>query len=165
MTEVPRVSGERRRDEEASPIAAEFGLSREELRPLLEGARARGLADAFEMLATGAIMLDETGAVLHCSSHALRTLGGDLRLVGRQLVAADGASNQVLEQLIALVLAGEVGEAVIGGRAGLRLQIRPMPGASEDAAQLLKAVLFVSAAELQDEVAACDLGLEQACAA
>lgn len=165
MAEVARVEETASASlDETSRLAAEFGLSARELRPLLEGARARGLADAFELLGAGAILLDQTGAVLHLSTHARAALGGELRLAGGTLVAADGASNHIVEQLIACVLAGGACEGTLGGERSLHLRAMPAPGA-RDEAQLLKAVLFVSKAEPPTRFSASKAQADQACAA
>ena len=44
------------------------------LAPLLAGARARGVADAFEWLGLAAILLDERGEVLHLSAGAVELI-------------------------------------------------------------------------------------------
>lgn len=151
--------------EEASRLSSEFGLTSRQMRPLLEGARARGLADAFELLGAGAVLLDETGAVLHLSTQARAALGPQLRLIGRHLVAGEAGSNHVIERIIAGVLAGGACEGVLGdGAASLHLRAMPMAGARDDEAQLLKAVLIVTKTESQGRFAD-EAPARQACAA
>jgi hypothetical protein len=154
--------------DEGSRLASEFGLTSGQMRPLLEGARARGIADAFELLGAGAILLDETGAALHLSTQARAALGAELRLVGGHLVAVDDGCNHIVERIIASVLAGSPCEGVLSvgpdDSFGLHMRALPIAGARGDDAQLLKAVLVVSRVEPQgffDRPAAA----EQACVA
>ena len=58
------------------------------LRPLLAGARARGMADAFELLGVAAVFIDEGGFALHINDRARRRLGP--QLVGRRRAVAGG---------------------------------------------------------------------------
>jgi hypothetical protein len=120
------------------------------LRPLLEGARARGVADACQLLGYPCVLLDASGGVLHASDAARALLAGDLRLTGGHLVAADAQANHRIEQLVEAALSGAVSEVAIAAGAAasgdLFIRALPLPGAQDDEAQLLKAVLLLSRA-------------------
>ena len=133
------------RDELAAVCGPDLTIS--SLRPLLEGARARGVADACELLGAGAVLLDRSGVVLHLSSLASALMGGALSVIEGHVVAAEARANQAIERLVALALTGLPGEFVVEGVPAIRVRILPMPGAGSNEAQLLKAVLFVSRLE------------------
>ena len=135
------------REGSTAMFEAEDGMG--SLRPLMEGARARGVADACELLGAGAVLLDRSGAVLHLSTSARGLLGSALRLVEGHLVANSAKDSGRLERLVGETLAGRIKEdgIVIGGSPALRVRIAAMPGALGDDAQLLKAVLFISNAD------------------
>jgi hypothetical protein len=135
------------REETAHPVS-ENGLALSALRPLLEGARARGVADACELLGVGAALLDRSGRVLHVTSAGGALLGSALKLVEEHLVAVDSAANHVVERVVGVALSGSPCEEVMqGSEMSLRLRAAPMPGALDDDAQLLKAVLFLTKIE------------------
>jgi hypothetical protein len=133
------------------------------IRPIAAGARARGIADAFDMMGVAAVLIDGLGCVLHAGPRATRLLGGSLRLVEGHSLGTDPAVDAALRQLIAAV-AGPLptdiaakGNAVDGidGKQDVvtvhrdnetSVQIRAMrvPQADEGGDQLLRAVLVVS---------------------
>jgi hypothetical protein len=79
----------------------------EVLAPIVAGARARGVADAFEMARIAAVLVDGTGAILHVGKLAEPLLGRELNVVSRHLVADSAKANRALERLIAAAVAGE----------------------------------------------------------
>ena len=70
------------------------------LKPIIAGARARGVADGLELLGVGAVLIDDTGRVLHAGGRVRRMLGGYARIVGDHLVAERPADNSAFEALI-----------------------------------------------------------------
>ena len=126
----------------------------EALAPMLAGARARGVADAFELLGMPAVLIDQSGTVLHVGASAMKLLGGDIAVVSRHLVGAAASTNRALQNLIAAALSGEdevVANPVFIAREGLApLTVRAIriPGASGDPMQLLKAIIVLGEAEL-----------------
>jgi hypothetical protein len=142
--------GAGRCDEEA--IAAYRLDEDERLAPLLAGARARGMADAFEMLGVAAILIDQSGGVLHAGSTARQLLGADIAIVGEHLVGSTAAANRALQQLIVAALSGEGGAAakpvVLSrkGRPSLVVRALTVPGAERDPMQLLKVIIVLTEA-------------------
>ncbi len=101
-------------------------LADDAILPLLEGARARGVADAFEMIGQGAILLDATGAVLHAGTAATRLFGEGLSIRSGQLVGRTAAANQAIQDLIATVIhARGAGEATVEGQETLKIRDSP----------------------------------------
>ena len=78
------------------------------LAPVLEGARARGVADAFAMAGQAAILLGGAGEVLHACADAGSLLGAGLRLKDGRLVAGD-EGDLGLARRLGDVLEGESG--------------------------------------------------------
>lgn len=120
------------------------------LAPIVAGARARGIADAFEISGLAAILVDRHGGVLYLGPSAERFLHGSLRLAGNHLVADSAGGNRHLAQLIAAAVAGEPGEMSISmpERRELRVRALPIPEAADDPVQLMKAVLIIEDREL-----------------
>jgi hypothetical protein len=119
-------------------------LPPETLRPLLEGARARGLADALELIGVPAVLIDGAGAVLNVGAAATARMGPCVGVASRHLVGADPACNQALQDLIAAALAGKEKTAelrVSGAAGGLCVRAIPMPDGWANPYQLLKAVI------------------------
>ncbi len=117
--------------------------------PMLAGARARGIVDAYEMMALGTILLDESGRVLHTSERAKSMMQGMISIVSEHMVGATAAANSVIEALIARGLSGSEikrESAVLESLQGKRLSLSavPVPEAPELAVQLLKSVVVLS---------------------
>ena len=112
-------------------------LPPETLRPLLEGARARGLADAFELIGVPAVLIDTAGAVLHVGAGAAARMGASIAVASRHLVGADPASNRALQDVVAAALAGET-KTVELERGGCGR--RPFRAGYSDAARLGKSL-------------------------
>ena len=113
------------------------------LKPVMAGARARGVADGLEMLGAGAVLLDASGRVLHVGGRGRRLMAGWLRVVGDHLVAERPGDNRAVEDL--------VGGAIRGVGAELRLDaalvVRALPFATDEGpAQRLHAVLVLEEA-------------------
>lgn len=116
--------------------------------PIVAGARARGVADAFEMVGQGALLLDATGTVLHAGAAALALMGQDLSVQSGHLAAQTATANQAIQDLLSALLdEGARAESVVLSRSdGLpALQIRGFAFAPEarGAYQLLAAVLLI----------------------
>lgn len=122
---------------------AELGV----LAPLIAGARARGLADAFELMGTPAILLNEFGSVLHVGSSARAFLGDALCIASRHLLAAAAQSNRDLERLVAGAVNGlrDLQPIVVPRQNAPAIEIRALrvEGAANDPMQLLKAILVL----------------------
>ncbi len=132
---------------EADP-ATEFGYDPRMLTPLLAGARARGMADAFELLGKAALLIDASGGVLHVSAAAGRLLGESLALASRHLIGSNERDNAELQAIIGAALVGTSRPPIIlgaGAQTRLRLSALPVPFAG-DSCQLLRAILFVEIA-------------------
>lgn len=116
------------------------------LAPLLEGARARGVADALEMAGQAAILLGRAGHVLHAGESAKPLLGEGLRLANGRLHLN---FSHRFERLLETALKGDEsqsGEGIIlpipdGGE--MRVRILPFAGGKSNPAQLLKAIVLL----------------------
>ena len=109
------------------------------------GARARGVADSFDMLGIAAILLDADAMALHVNREAAACMGAHLGLCARQLIAATVEDNARLRHALDAALAGQAGQTVTiarPGQADLMLRILPAPGQGE-AWQLLKAIVVI----------------------
>jgi PAS domain-containing protein len=118
--------------------------------PLLAGARARGLAEAFEMLGVAAILIAADGDVLFANSEAQALFGPDLKLVGERLTTGDDVSQRALRRMMDAALRGprRSGEMLVqrAGQPALRLRATPVASADADPYQLLKAVILIDQA-------------------
>jgi hypothetical protein len=123
----------------------------ESLRPILAGARARGMADAFELLGLPAIFLDDDGGALHVSATAKRVIGGALVLNGGRLKAASAADDAALQAAMEAALAGrEAGAEPIviesgSPRPNMSLRFLSVSG-QDESAQLLRVVVLIDGA-------------------
>jgi PAS domain-containing protein len=115
--------------------------------PLLAGARARGLADAFEMLGIAAILLAADGDVLFANPPAQALFGTHLKLFGERLVAGDEADQRALRRMTVAALTGQSrsGELIVqrAGLPALKLRATPIASAEEDPFQLLRAIILI----------------------
>src|SRR4051812_30206544 len=68
--------------------------------------RLKGIPDAFDLIGCACVSLDAAAQVVRMNDAARSHLGRGLTLCGRQLLASDRDSNDVLQQLIARVLGG-----------------------------------------------------------
>jgi hypothetical protein len=118
------------------------------LPPLLAGARARGMADAFELLGVAAIFLDDDGGALHVSAQAKRLMGDALFLSAGRLTAASATSDAALQAALDAALAGrQAAEEPIVLTCGplhpsLTLRILGVSG-QDESAQLLRAIVLI----------------------
>jgi hypothetical protein len=130
----------------ASADEAPRFLTDPSLAPVLAGARARGMADALELLGVAAILIDECGFALHVNARARSLLGpplrieaGRLRATDRELDAAIGAA---LESAVTGVAPANIDFAATArGAAGVR--ILPVVAEPEDSFQLLRAIVVI----------------------
>ena len=118
------------------------------LQPMLAGARARGMADAFDLMGQAAILMDRAGMALHVNLAARKLMGPDLALTHRHLVGRDGTCTRALQTLIAATLEGccEPAELKIGtdgGSGQLIVRALPVPQAGDDLCQLLKVIVTI----------------------
>jgi hypothetical protein len=129
-----------------APISAEDPP----LTPLLAGARARGMADAFELLGVAAAFIDEGGFMLHISDRARRMLGPQLWVDDGRLRAADVDLDEALSAAIesALVNGAPAHAATdISFASELRgvvaVKVLPIAAEARDPFQLLRAVVII----------------------
>lgn len=121
------------------------------LEPLLAGARARGMVEAFDLAGFGAILLDGQANVLFASPRARSLMADMVRIARQQLVGETSATNRLVQRCIQQALSGggHRTEAVLAeaGRNSKYLKIRAVcvPGAETDPMQLAKAVLLLEA--------------------
>ena len=140
---------ERRRRDRPAPAARASAVA---LAPVLAGARARGMADAFDLLALAAIFLDAEGVALHINARARKALGGALSVRAGRLEAVVRAEDEVLQRHIRAALAGEPDRrhplllAQRDSRPALSLRILTV-SAGDETAQLLRAVVLVDCAD------------------
>ena len=124
-----------------------LGLRSEILQPLLQGARARGFADALEALGQAAVLLDACGVALHLTSRARRLVGQGVELVGGHLVGTCAGSNQRISELIGFALAGKTGESLLSPEpGGLKARILSLGAEFESPFQMVKAVILLEPA-------------------
>ena len=116
-----------------------------QLSALLNGARARGVADALNLLGIAAVLVDADGAVLHVNAEAAAFMGSTLGICAGQLVASTYAGNAALQRAIDQVLrcggTQSVGISADTGGAATLVHVLGAPEAADDATQLLKAVI------------------------
>jgi len=108
--------------------------------PILAGARARGVADALEIVGIAAILI---GA----NDQARALLVPHLRIVGEKLETVDRTQRGALADLIEAAVAGEKAEAhslILRRGAGVpALRLHATPIADGDPFQLLRAVIIL----------------------
>ncbi|MBV1702311.1 MAG: hypothetical protein KGQ46_10885 [Hyphomicrobiales bacterium] len=117
-----------------------------QLRPMLAGAHARGMADVLDLLGMSAALIDAAGMVLHLNAGAKRLVGRDISMVHAHLMLKDDSENRALLAMIGAAL-GETpraGEMMIhGAHGGIRLQALPVTANARDGCQLLKALVLM----------------------
>jgi hypothetical protein len=130
----------------SAPLAAEI----EPLAPVLAGARARGMADAFELLGVAAAFIDESGFMLHISDRARRLLGPQLWVDDGRLRAADVDLDEALSAAIESALAsGAPTQAATDLsfaselRGMVAIKVLPIAAEGQDPFQLLRAVVII----------------------
>lgn len=113
------------------------------LAPVIAGARARGVADAFEWLGVAAVLLDEQGEALHVNARAKQLLGDSLYLEGGRLRAHNPLVDASLSATIREVIeTGASARLTIGG-GPLEARIGAFGQPDEDCYQLLRAVAII----------------------
>ena len=128
--------------------ACEAGGPGDSLAPLLEGARARGVADAFALCGQPAILLGDAGDVLHVGAGAQALLGDGLRLRAGRLAPRDQSAGRFGARMEAALAGARQGDqepltlAAAGGGA-MKVRILPFEGGQGNLAQLLKAVVLL----------------------
>jgi hypothetical protein len=131
---------------QAAPVSPTNGP----LAPVLAGARARGMADAFELLGVAAAFIDECGFALHINDHARRLLGPQLWVDDGRLRAADIELDEALGGAIESALTAEAPDRAgtnicfaSDSRGAVRVKVVPIVGGPDDRFQLLKAVVII----------------------
>ena len=122
----------------AERSGGDAGAAPDALVPLLAGARARGMCDAFDLLGLGVVLIDEAGMVLHANGEARRLTGAHLGFAGGHLVAAGQDGTRAIQALIAAALEGGTPAPLPLGP--LALRALPVPG---DSCQLLKVLVVL----------------------
>ncbi len=134
-----------------------FGLQDAEdvssvLKPIMAGARARGVADGLELLGIGAVLIDATGQVLHIGERGRRMLRGWARLVNHHLVTERACDNARVQDLIGSVVGSarhdpEVRIELAGRKGAPGITVRALRFETEEGpAQRLHAVLVIEEA-------------------
>ena len=128
------------------PVAEGPVYTQAMLRPMLAGAQARGIAEAFDMMGQGAILIDRAGMALHANATARSFFGHSLALTHRHLVGPDAGQTRAIQALISSVLEGQGTTAILvlvddAGGSPLSLEVRAVPG--DESCQLLKAIVLV----------------------
>jgi hypothetical protein len=117
------------------------------LAPVIAGARARGIADAFEMIGEGAILLDFSGAVLHVGQLARPILGCALSVTNDHVVALSCKAAEPLQRLLQAGLADDAPRLLeadfLCAEQGMRQRVRMVRASTGDAYQLLASVLIL----------------------
>ena len=120
------------------------------LAPVLAGARARGMADAFELLGVAAAFIDEAGFALHINDHARRLLGPQLWVDDGRLRAADPDMDEALSAALESALSADAPHRAAtniafasDSRGAIGVKILPVGGEPDDRFQLLKAVVII----------------------
>jgi hypothetical protein len=149
-------------NETAQRLPEEGGLE-----PLLEGARARGIADAFEMIGQAAMLVDAEGCVLHVNDAAIPFMGATIAVTKRHIVGGEDGATELLQATIASALAGKAAELIFDSK-GLRersvavamhVRVLPVPGAAGNSNQLVKAIVLLDAEEALGD-GACEVSDE-----
>ena len=115
---------------------------------MLEGARARGVADAFELAGQAVILLGGAGDVLHAGESAKPLLGEGLRVTNGRLTLKD-SQNRGFDSLLESVLVGDEPPPGAGitlaapGGGEMRLRLLPFSAGKANPAQLLKALVLL----------------------
>lgn len=117
------------------------------LAPLLAGARARGMADALDLLGLAAVLIDDRGLALHVNGRAQSLFGAHLGLCEGRLKAASDDADRALRASIesALTTPRAAGLAIIsrgGDKRALALHVLPVND-DDDRFQILKAVVVI----------------------
>jgi PAS domain-containing protein len=135
-----------------APLAIRLGedLASAPFAPILAGARARGMADALEMLGVAAIFVRGDGSVLFANDQAGALLGSHLRLSDERLQAGEANGERRLRRMMDAVLGDRrPDEMTLGrgaGRPRLRLRATPVLSEETDRFQLVKAVIVLDVA-------------------
>ena len=126
----------------------------QDLEPLLEGARARGMVDAFEMVGQAAMLIDAEGRVLHVNGPAVSFMGATIAVSERRLVGGAQGATELLQTALSRAIGGESAEILFDrseqeGRVAVALKVRamPVPRSAGNAAQLVKAIVLLDVEE------------------
>jgi hypothetical protein len=131
--------------EEASHFLTDRSLA-----PVLAGARARGMADALELLGVAAVLIDECGFALHVNTRARSLLGPQLRIDGGRLRASerdlDAAIGAAVESAVAGVAPATGAERIdlsATARGATGVKVLPVVAEADDSFQLLRAIVII----------------------
>jgi DNA-binding CsgD family transcriptional regulator len=127
------------------PLEAAATVSRE-----LSLARASGLADAFDVLGSGALIVDRAGRVLRVNRTAEATLGSELRIVNRRLCAPDHELSKRIDHVVCRAAASRSGSVLTPplavprqGRRPLLLYAVPLVGEALDIFWAARALVII----------------------
>ncbi len=119
------------------------------LGPIMAGARARGVADALDLVGIAAVLIDRSGRVLHCGPRAQNALAPLVRVVGHHLLGSDARINDQVGRFLARAVGGSsLGAAAeviraVDGTTRTRLRAIRLPAAEPEAVQLLHSIVIV----------------------
>jgi len=120
------------------------------LAPVLAGARARGMADALELLGVAAALIDECGFTLHINVRAKSLLGPQLWIDDGRLRAADADLDEALSAALELaVTAVAPARAVTNicfaseSRGAVAVKVMPIAAEPHDPFQLVRAIVII----------------------
>jgi len=145
-TSAETMNGQTRAGGRAAVAQACAGVD-DPLQPLLAGAHARGMADAFELAGVAAVLIDARGLVLHAGTPARNLFGIELRLEHDHLFGGTAESTLCLQDWIAEALSdADLPDPVTiprPGRSSCKLHARRVAGAAGNPFQLLKLLIII----------------------
>ncbi|MGA2793747.1 MAG: hypothetical protein ABSE69_09445 [Roseiarcus sp.] len=135
---------------EARAEEASRSLTSASLAPVLAGARARGMADALELLGVAAVLIDECGFALHINDRARSLLGAQLSIDDGRLRAAkidlDEAIGAALESALSAVTPARAVANICfaaDSRGAAAVKVLPIVAEPDDPFQLLRAIVII----------------------
>jgi hypothetical protein len=124
-------------------------LTNPSLAPVLAGARARGMADALELLGVAAVLIDECGYALHINDRARSLLGAQLWIDEGRLRAArtdlDTAIGAALRSALSAAAPARVAMNIrlAADSRAAAVKVLPIVAEPDDPFQLLRAIVII----------------------
>jgi hypothetical protein len=121
--------------------------------PVMAGARARGVADALDLVGIAAVLIDRSGRVLHCGPRAERALAPFVRVVGHHLLGGDARIDDQVGRFLARIVDGTSCEPAAeeieaeDGSSRTRLRALRFPATEPEAVQLLHSIVIIEPVE------------------